>query len=133
MAEKGRTDCERNLLNLIELGYEIVTHRVRAEKTTQWLSSVLRNLQGLQQVQQEMISYLRDVVTQWTDAIITFSTTARQWAAMIPGVVDVCVGAGYRVEDIMTYIDALIDMMLGVPAILKREEVEETKKEESSE
>jgi hypothetical protein len=76
-----------------------------------------------------MVSYLRDVVAQWSDAVITFSATARQWAAMVHGVTDICIEAGYKVEDIMTYVDALIDMMLGVPAVLKHEEVEEMPKE----
>jgi hypothetical protein len=130
---KAKPSCEENLLNLIELGYETLVHRVRSEKITQWFSTILKNLQNLQQVQQELLSYLRDVVTQWTDAVTTFSTNARRWAAMISGVVDVCVKTGYKVEDVMTYIDPLIDMMLGMPAVVKAEKPEGTEKKESSE
>jgi len=43
----------------------------------------------------------------------------------------VCTGAGYKIEDIMTYIDPLIDMILGVPAVLKTEKPEEVKEKES--
>lgn len=131
--KKEKNECEDNLLNIIELGYVTVGLRVRAEKTTQLFTSVLKNLQNLQQVQQEVSSYLHDVARQWMDATISFDTTARQFATTLTGVIDVCVKAGYKVEDIMTYIDALIDMILGVPAVLKYEKIEETEKKESSE
>jgi len=131
--KKEKNECEDNLLNIIELGYVTVGLRVRAEKTTQLFTSVLKNLQNLQQVQQEVSSYLHDVARQWMDATISFDTTARQFATALTGVIDVCVKAGYKVEDIMTYIDALIDMILGVPAVLKYEKIEEAEKKESSE
>jgi hypothetical protein len=137
MAEKGqekeKDKCIESLLNMIELGYVTIGLRVRAEKTTQFFTSVLKNLQNLQQVQQEISTYLNDVARQWSDAVVGFDTTARQFAAGLTGVIDVCVKSGYKMEDILTYIDTLIDMILGVPAILKPEKIEETKEGESRE
>jgi len=133
MAEKEKTECEESLISLIELGYVTVGLRVRAEKTVQFFTSVLKNLQNLQQVQQEISSYLRDVARQWMDSVISFDTTARQFATSLTGVIDVCTKAGLKLEDIMTYIDPLIDMILGVPAILKEAKIEETTKEKPRE
>jgi len=135
MAEKEKAKCEESLLNLIELGYVTVGLRVRAEKTVQFFTSVLKHLQNLQQVQQELIPFIRDVARQWMDAAVSFDTTVRQFAVSLTGVIDVCVKEGRKIEDIMTYIDPLIDMILGVPAILKTElkteEPEEVKEKES--
>jgi hypothetical protein len=131
--KKEKNECEDNLLNMIEIGYVAVGLRARAEKTTQLFTSVLKNLQSLQQVQQEISPYLHDVARQWMDAVISFDTTARQFATTLTGVIDVCAKAGYKLEDIMAYIDPLIDMILGVPAILKEAKIEEIKKEESRE
>jgi hypothetical protein len=133
MAEKAKTECEDRLLDLIELGYVAVGLRARAEKTTQFFTSVLKHLQNLQQVQQEIMPFIHDVARQWMDATVGFDTTARQFAVSLTGIIDVCVKAGYKLEDIMTYIDPLIDMILGVPAVLKTEKVEEIKREESRE
>jgi hypothetical protein len=129
MAEKEKAKCEESLLNLIELGYTAIGLRVRAEKTTQFFTSVLKHLQNLQQVQQEIISFIHDVARQWMDATVGFDTTARQFAVSLTGVIDVCAKAGYKLEDIVSYIDPLIDMILGVPAILKAEKPEEVKEE----
>jgi hypothetical protein len=129
MAEKEKAKCEESLLNLIELGYVTVGFRVRAEKTTQLFTSVLKNLQNLQQVQQEIISFIHDVARQWMDSVISFDTTTRQFAVSLTSVIDVCVKEGRKIEDVMTYIDPLIDMILGVPAILKAEKPEEVKEE----
>jgi hypothetical protein len=130
MAEEAKAKCEESLLNMIELGYTAVALRARAEKTVQLFTSVLKNLQNQQQIQQELMPFIRDVARQWMDATIIFDTTARQFAASLSGVMDVCTEAGYKIEDIMTYIDPLIDMILGVPAILKAEKPEEVKKSE---
>jgi hypothetical protein len=129
MAEEAKAGCEERLLNLIELGYTAVGLRVRAEKTVQFFTSVLKHLQNLQQVQQEIMPFIRDVARQWMDAVVSFDTTTRQFAILLTGVIDVCTKAGYKMEDIMTYIDLLIDMILGVPAILKEAKIEEIKKE----
>jgi hypothetical protein len=131
MAEEAKAKCEESLLNMIEVGYTAVALRARAEKTTQFLTTVLRYLQNLQQIQQELMPFIRDVARQWMDATLIFDTTTRQFAVSLSGVIDVCTEAGYKVEDIMTYIDPLIDMILGVPAILKAEKPEEVKKSES--
>jgi hypothetical protein len=132
-AEEVKTECEESLLNLIELGYVTVGLRARAEKTTQFFTSVLKHLQNLQQVQQEIMPFIHDVARQWMDATVSFDTTARQFATSLAGVIDVCTEAGRKIEDIMTYIDPLIDMILGVPAILKVEKFEETKRGEPGE
>jgi hypothetical protein len=129
MAEKEKTGCEESLLNLIELGYVTIGLRIRAEKTVQFFTSVLKHLQNLQQVQQEIMPFIHDVARQWMDATVSFDTTARQFAISLTGVIDVCIKEGYKIEDIMTYIDPLIDMILGVPAVLKAEKIEEVKKE----
>jgi len=129
MAEREKAKCEESLLNLIELGYVTVGLRVRAEKTTQLFTSVLKHLQNLQQVQQEIMPFIHDVARQWMDAAVSFDTTVRQFAVSLTGVIDVCVKEGRKIEDIMTYIDPLIDMILGVPAILKAEKPEEVKEE----
>jgi len=129
MAEKEKAKCEESLLNLIELGYVTIGLRARAEKTVQFFTSVLKNLQNLQQVQQEIIPFIHDVARQWMDAVISFDTTTRQFAVSLTGVIDVCVKEGHKIEDIMTYIDPLIDMILGVPAVLKAEKPEEVKEE----
>ena len=131
MAEKEKAKCEESLLNLIELGYVTIGLRARAEKTVQFFTSVLKNLQNLQQVQQEIIPFIHDVARQWMDAVISFDTTTRQFAVSLTGVIDVCVKEGHKIEDIMTYIDPLIDMILGVPAVLKAEKPEEVKEKES--
>jgi hypothetical protein len=129
--EKAKTECEESLLNMIEVGYVAVGLRARAEKTTQFFTSVLRHLQNLQQVQQEIMPFIHDVARQWMDATVSFDTTARQFATSLTGVIDVCTKAGYKMEDIMSYIDPLIDMILGVPAVLKAEKIEEVKEKES--
>jgi hypothetical protein len=129
MAEKTRAECEERLLNMIELGYTAVGLRARAEKTVQFFTSALKHLQNLQQVQQEIMPFIRDVARQWMDSVISFDTTTRQFAISLTGVIDVCVKEGHKIEDIMTYIDPLIDMILGVPAILKEAKIEEIKKE----
>jgi hypothetical protein len=129
MAEEAKAKCEESLLNMIEVGYVAVGLRARAEKTTQLFTSVLKHLQNLQQVQQEIMPFIHDVARQWMDAAVSFDTTARQFAISLTGVIDVCTEAGRKIEDIMTYIDPLIDMILGVPAILKEAKIEEIKKE----
>jgi len=131
MAEEAKARCEESLLSMIEVGYTAVALRARAEKTTQLLTSVLKHLQNLQQIQQELMPFIRDVARQWMDATVGFDTTARQFAISLTGIIDVCTGAGYKIEDIMTYIDPLIDMILGVPAVLKTEKPEEVKEKES--
>ncbi|MCI4436749.1 MAG: hypothetical protein JHC33_08090 [Ignisphaera sp.] len=128
---KEKDKCVESLLDMIELGYTTVGLRVRAEKTTQFFTSVLKNLQNLPQIQQDISTYLHDVARQWSDAVIAFDTTTREFAISLSGVIDVCIKSGRTFEDIMTYIDALLDMILGVPTVLKHEKVEETKKEES--
>jgi len=130
MAEKEKAKCEESLLSIIELGYTAIGLRARAEKTTQFFTSVLKHLQNLQQVQQEIMPFIHDVARQWMDATVGFDTTARQFAISLTGVISVCVEAGYKIEDIMAYIDPLIDMILGVPAVLKAERLEEVKREE---
>ena len=129
MAEKEKAKCEESLLSIIELGYTAIGLRARAEKTTQFFTSVLKHLQNLQQVQQEIMPFIHDVARQWMDATVGFDTTARQFAISLTGVISVCVEAGYKIEDIMAYIDPLIDMILGVPAVLKTEKPEEVKEE----
>jgi len=131
MAEEAKARCEESLLSMIEVGYTAVALRARAEKTTQLLTSVLKHLQNLQQIQQELMPFIRDVARQWMDATVGFDTTARQFAISLTGIIDVCTEAGYKIEDIMTYIDPLIDMILGVPAVLKTEKPEEVKEKES--
>jgi hypothetical protein len=131
MAEKAKTECEERLLNIIELGYTAIGLRARAEKTTQFFTSVLKHLQNLQQVQQEIMTFIYDVARQWMDATVGFDTTARQFAVSLTGVIDVCTEAGYKLEDIVAYIDPLIDMILGVPAVLKVEKPREAEKEKS--
>jgi len=128
-AEEARAECEESLLNMIELGYTAVGLRVRAEKTVQFFTSILKHLQNLQQVQQEIMPFIHDVARQWMDSAVSFDVTARQFATSLTGVIDVCTKAGYKLEDIMSYIDPLIDMILGVPAVLKAEKIEEVKKE----
>jgi len=128
-AGEVKTECEESLLSIIELGYTAIGLRIRAEKTTQFFTSVLKHLQNLQQVQQEIMPFIHDVARQWMDATVGFDTTARQFAISLTGVIGVCAEAGYKIEDIMTYIDPLIDMILGVPAVLKAEKIEEIKKE----
>jgi len=129
MAEEAKAKCEESLLNMIEVGYTAVALRARAEKTVQLFTSVLRYLQNLQQIQQELMPFIRDVARQWMDATVGFDTAARQFTISLTGVIGVCTEAGYKIEDIMTYIDPLIDMILGVPAVLKTEKLEEVKEE----
>jgi len=90
MAEKTRAECEERLLNMIELGYTAVGLRARAEKTVQFFTSALKHLQNLQQVQQEIMPFIRDVARQWMDSVISFDTTTRQFAISLTGVIDVC-------------------------------------------
>jgi hypothetical protein len=131
--EKEKDVCVENLLNIIEQGYTVVALRVRAEKTTQLFTTVLKNLQNLPQIQQEISTYLNDVARQWSDATISFDTTARQFATALSGVIDACVKSGRTFEDIMTYIDPLLDMILGVPTILKSKEIKRMVKKGSEE
>jgi hypothetical protein len=131
MAEEAKAKCEESLLNMIETGYTAVALRARAEKTAQLFTSILKHLQNLQQVQQEIMPFVYDVARQWMDSVVSFDTTARQFAISLAGVIGVCTEAGLKLEDIMTYIDPLIDMILGVPAVLKAEKPEEVKKSES--
>ena len=113
------SECLDAIRDIIVQGYEAIGYRVATEKLTELIRDILRSISNPQVLPPASMDMISDAIREWSGLVSSFVGSVRTFVVNMRKPIEICYQHGVDIEEVMKYIDPMIDMILGRPSIAK--------------